>query len=150
MSNGKASSATVLNAMRQLKQNVITRSGRVHMPNSRYLNGDGAGGGGGRGGVGGGGQGGGGGGGVDFEPPPSANGEVAPELFLEEGPSRDEAETESRDEADSRQEMETESRDDEEEEALPLKKKTRGEAGVPRDEPKTQAAKYFIIPDDVE
>ena len=93
MSNGKASSATVLNAMRQLKQNVVTRSGRVHMPNSRYLHGDGAGGGGGRGG--GRGRGGGGGGGVDFEPPPSASGPVAPELFLEEGPSRDEAETET-------------------------------------------------------
>ena len=145
MSNGKASSATVLNAMRQLKQNVVTRSGRVHMPNSCYLHGNGAGGGGGRGR----GRGGGGGGGVDFEPPPSANGEVAPELFMEEGPSRDEAETGSRDEADSRLEMETESRGDEEEEALPPKK-TRGEAGVPRDEPKTQAAKYFIIPDDVE
>ena len=139
MSNGKASSASVLNAMRQLKKNVFTRSGRPHTIPRRYRDGDGA-----RG------RGGGGGGGVDFEPPPSANGEVAPELFMEEGPSRDEAETESRDEADSRQEMETESRGDEEEEARPPKKKTRGEAGVPRDEPKTQAAKYFIIPDDVE
>ena len=87
---------------------------------------------------------------MDFEPPPSANGEVAPELFLEEGPSRDEAEMESRDEADSRQETETESRDEVEEDALPPKKRPHGEAGVPRDEPKTQAAKYFIIPDDVE
>ena len=73
---------------------------------------------------------------MDFEPPPSASGDVAPELFLE-GPSRDEAETESRDEADSRHEME--GRRDEE--ALPPKKlRTRGEAGVPdeRKEPKTR------------
>ena len=144
MSNGKASSATVLNAMRQLKKNVVTRSGRPHTIPSRYRDGDGAGG---RGR----GRGGGGGGGVDFEPPPSANGEVAPELFLEEGASRDEAETESRDEADSRPETETESRDGVDEEAPPPpKKRSRGEAGVPKDEPTTQAAKWFIEPDGVE
>ena len=88
MSDGKANSAALLRSMRAIKSNVATRSTRS-MRNtipSRYLDGDGAGG---RGG----GRGGGGGGGVDFEPPPSASGPVAPELFLEEGPSRDEAES---------------------------------------------------------
>ena len=88
---------------------------------------------------------------MDFEPPPSASGPVAPELFLEGGPSRDEAETESREEADSRPETESESRDGVDEEAPPPpKKRSRGEAGVPKDEPTTQAAKWFIEPDGVE
>ena len=91
MSDGKASSTALLRSMRAIKSNVATRSTRNTIP-SRYLDGDGAGG---RGRGRGGGRGGGGGGGVDFEPPPSASGPVAPELFLEEGPSRDEAETET-------------------------------------------------------
>jgi hypothetical protein len=79
---------------------------------------------------------------VDFDPPPSPSGDVAPELFLE-GPSRDaEAdsthESESRDEADSTHE--------------PKKLSNRGETGVPdeRKEPRTQEAKTLIIPDGVE
>ena len=68
---------------------------------------------------------------MDFDPPPSASGEVAPELFLE-GASRDEEATESRDEADSRQETETESRDEVEveEQAQPKKLRTRGEGAL--------------------
>ena len=85
---------------------------------------------------------------MDFDPPPSASGDVAPELFLE-GPYRAEAETEteSRDEWDSRHELEVM-----EEEALPKKLKTRGESRVPdeRKEPKTQEAKTLIVPDGVE
>ena len=77
---------------------------------------------------------------MDFEPPPSASGDVAPELFLE-GPSgpQAETETESRDESDSGHE---------DEEALPKKNKTRGESKVPdeRREPKTEEAKPRIIP----
>ena len=87
---------------------------------------------------------------MDLDPLPSASGEVAAQLFLEE-PSRDEAETEteSRDE-DSRHE--TESRDEEEveEQALPKKKKTRGEAGVPDIEPANHEAKALIVPDGIE
>ena len=87
MSSGKADSKSVLNSIRKK----FTRSGRVST--STYARdgsaAGGAGGGRGRG------LGRGGGGGVDFEPPPSANGEVAPELFLEEGPSRDEADRKS-------------------------------------------------------
>lgn len=71
---------------------------------------------------------------MDFDPPPSASGDVAPEFFLE-GPSRDEAETESRDETET-------------EEAGPKKLRTRGESRVPdeRKEPKTHEAKTRIIP----
>ena len=97
------------------------------------------------GGGGGRGRGGGGRGGVDFEPPPSASGDVAPSLFLE-GSSRPQAETEaeSRDESDSTQEELNE-------ETLPKKLRTRGESCVPdeRKEPKTQEAKTLIIPDGV-
>jgi hypothetical protein len=88
----------LLSEMRSIKGNVdtrTTRSTRNTLP-SRYADGERAGGRGrGRGR-----RGGGGGGGVDLEPPPSASGTVAPQLFLEGGPSRDEAETEteSRDE----------------------------------------------------
>ena len=74
------------------------------------------------------------GGGLDFDPPPSASGDVAPEFFLE-GPSRAETETESRDE------------EEVEPQAQPKKKRTRGEAGVPRKEPETQEVKALIIPD---
>ena len=133
MSGGKEDSASLLRAMKQVKK-VFTRSGRQRTPNPRYADQGGAGGG--RGG----GRGRGAGGG-DFDPPPSASGDVAPELFLE-GPSTDEAE--SRDEADSRHELE---------ELVPPKKlPTRGEAGVPdeRMEPRTQEAKALIIPDGVE
>ena len=138
MSGGKEDSASLLRAMKQVKK-VFTRSGRQRNPNPRY--GEQGGAGGGRGG----GRGRGRGGGGDFDPPPSASGDVAPELFLE-GPSRDEveAEAESRDEADSRHELE---------ELVPPKKlSTRGEAGVPdeRMEPRTQEAKALIIPDGVE
>ena len=79
---------------------------------------------------------------MDFEPPPSASGDVAPELFLE-GPSgpQAETETESRDESDS---------GDEEGEGEPQLKKlpTRGESKVPdeRKEPKTEEAKALIKP----
>jgi hypothetical protein len=94
MSNRKARSKSLLESMAQIKKGLtrsgITRSGRPST--SAYAAG-------GRGG----GRGGGGGGGVDFEPLPSASGPVAPELFLEGGPSRDEAETAT----------ETESRDEE-------------------------------------
>ena len=85
---------------------------------------------------------------MDFAPPPSPSGDVAPELFLE-GPSRDaEAdsthESESRDEADSTHQLD---------ELVPPKKlSNRGETGVPdeRKEPRTQEAKTLIIPDGVE
>ena len=104
MSNRKASSKSLLESMAQIKKGLarsgITRSGRPST--SAYAAGGRGGGRGGRGGRGGG-RGGGGGGGVDFEPLPSASGPVAPELFLEGEPSRDEAETAT----------ETESRDDE-------------------------------------
>jgi len=75
---------------------------------------------------------------VDFDPPPSASGDVAPELFLE-GTSREEAETET----ESRDELELT-----EEEAGPKKLRTRGESRVPdeRKEPKTHEAKTRIIP----
>ena len=61
-----------MDEMAQIKRN-LTRSGRP--TTSAYAAG--------------GGRGGGRGGGVDFEPLPSASGPVAPELFLEGGPSRD-------------------------------------------------------------
>ena len=81
---------------------------------------------------------------MDFDPPPSASGDVAPELYLE-GPSsaETEMETESRHESDSRAELEVM-----EEEAAPKPLKTRGEARVPgaRKEPKTDAEKDHIIP----
>ncbi|KAK1678262.1 hypothetical protein QYE76_039110 [Lolium multiflorum] len=106
---GKEDSSSLLKKMQQRKNNV-RRSERAPRRNPRYE--DGAGGGGGRGrgrgrgrgggaggGLGGGG-GGGGWGGPDFEPPPSASGDVASGFFLE-GPSREEAETESRAEEDS-------------------------------------------------
>ena len=66
-------------SMAQIKRN-LTRSGRPST--SAYAAGRGRAGRGGRRG-----------GGVDFEPLPSASGPVAPELFLEGEPSRDEAET---------------------------------------------------------
>jgi hypothetical protein len=81
---------------------------------------------------------------VDFDPPPSASGDVAPELFLE-GSSR-------ADESDSRHELEvTEEEEDNEEEARPNKLRTRGESTIreERKEPKTQEAKTHIIPDGV-
>ena len=85
---------------------------------------------------------------MDFDPPPSASGDAAPDFFLE-GPSGAEAETEteSRDEMDSRHELEVM-----EEEAQPKKLKTRGEARVPdeRKEPKTHEAKSHIIPTSAE
>ena len=133
MSSGKANSRSVLNNLKQLKGN-ITRSGR-RSTLTYARNGSGAGGSGGglgRGGV--------GGGGVDFEPPPSASGDVAPELFLE-GPSgpQAETETESRDESDSGHE---------EGEGETKKLSTRGESKVPdaKKEPKTEEAKPRIIP----
>ena len=75
MSSGKANSRSLLDGMTQRKKNV-TRSGR--RSTSTYARDEsaagGAGGGRGRG------RGGGGGGGEDFEPPPSASGDVAPEI----------------------------------------------------------------------
>ena len=134
MSSGKANSKTLLDSIKQLKRNV-TRSGRVST--STYARDESAAGGGrGRG------RGGGGRGGVDFEPPPSASGDVAPSLFLE-GSSRPQAETEaeSRDESDSTQEELNE-------ETLPKKLRTRGESKVPdfRKQPQTEEAKPRIIP----
>ena len=137
MSSGKANSRSLLDDMAQRKKNV-TRSGR--RSTSTYAR-DGSD----AGGSGGGlrrGRGGGGGGGVDFEPPPSASGDVAPELFLE-GPSGSQAETEteSRDESDSGHE-------EGEGEPQPKKLSTRGESKVPdaTKEPKTEEAKPRIIP----
>ena len=73
---------------------------------------------------------------MDFDPPPSASGDVAPGFFLE-GPSGAEAETET----ESRDELEVT-----EEEARPKKLRTRGESRVPRKEPATEEEKIPIIP----
>jgi hypothetical protein len=75
---------------------------------------------------------------VDFDPPPSASGDVAPELFLE-GPSRGD-DSDSRHESESRHEVEDEG------DTRPKKLRTRGESCVP-DERKE--AKTLIIPDGV-
>ena len=86
---------------------------------------------------------------MDFDPPPSAEGDVAPELYLEgpsgvgtsgagpsgAGMSGAEAEMESRDELEGT-----------EEEARPKKLRTRGESRVPRKEPATEEEKIPIIP----
>ena len=134
MSSGKANSRSLLDDMVQRKKNV-TRSGRRSTSTYARDGSDagGSGGGLGRGGV--------GGGGVDFEPPPSAFGDVAPELFLE-GPSRQQAETET--------ESPDEDSGDEEGEGEPQLKKlpTRGESKVPdeKKEPKTEEAKALIKP----
>ena len=80
---------------------------------------------------------------MDFDPPPSAEGDVAPELYLEgpsgagpsgAGSSGAEAETESTDELEVT------------EEARPKKLRTRGESRVPRKEPATEEEKKPIIP----
>ena len=92
---------------------------------------------------------------MDFDPPPSDSGDVAPEFFLTEQPFGDEAEPETEREA----ETETESRDEAEAEAdtsyelvPPKKLRNRGESGVPDEkfEPRTQEAKALIIPDGLE
>ena len=81
---------------------------------------------------------------MDFSPPPSASGDVTPELFLE-GPSSAEMEmeTESTHESDSRAELEVM-----EGGGAPKPLKIRGEAKVPeaRKEPKTHDEKALIIP----
>ena len=153
MSSGKANSGTLLKAMQNLKANVARqRSERGHVPNQRYPEFARGGGGGGRGGRAR--RGGRGALGVDFDPPPSAEGDVAPELYLEgpsgagpygagtsgsgpsgAGTSGAEAETESRDELEGT-----------EEEARPKKLRTRGESRVPRKEPATEEEKIPIIP----
>ena len=81
---------------------------------------------------------------MDFDPPPSASGDVAPELFLE-GPSTDEAEAETEAEAEGQFRDETEL-------VPPRKLRTRGGSGVPeeRKEPRTHEAKALIIPDGLE
>ncbi|KAK1653185.1 hypothetical protein QYE76_070990 [Lolium multiflorum] len=151
---GKADSESLLKTLAQVKRNiprVPRRSDRAPVQNPRYA--DGTDGGRGRGGRGGGrgrgrgGRGGGrGGGGVhmDFDEPPSASGDVAPELYLE-GPSSGEVEmeTESTHESDSRAELEVM-----EGEGAPKPLKLRGEARVPdaRKEPKTHDDKALIIP----
>ncbi|KAK1692814.1 hypothetical protein QYE76_009511 [Lolium multiflorum] len=149
---GKADSESLLKTLAQVKRNIprpTRRSDRAPVPNPRYD--DGTDGGRGRGGRGGGrgrgGRGGGrGGGGVhmDFDEPPSASGDVAPELFLE-GPSSGEVEmeTESTHESDSRAELEVM-----EGGGAPKPLKIRGEARVPdaRKEPKTHDDKALIIP----
>ena len=129
MSSGKADSETLIRSMKQVKANAVRRSERGHQPNIRRYPGLGRGGGRGGGRV----------GGEDFDPPPSASGSVAPELFLE-GPSRAETETET--------EYRAEGEEGEEEEAGPKKLKTRGESRVPeeKDEPKTHDEKWLIVP----
>nr|XP_051190101.1 uncharacterized protein LOC127303400 [Lolium perenne] len=81
---------------------------------------------------------------MDFDEPPSASGDVAPELFLE-GPSSGEVEmeTESTHESNSRAELEVM-----EDGGAPKPLKLRGEARVPdaRKEPKTHDDKALIIP----
>ena len=154
MSSGKADSESLLKTLAQVKRNIPRaprRSDRAPVHNPRYA--DGTDGGRGRGGRGGGrgrgrgGRGGGrGGGGVhmDFDEPPSASGDVAPELYLE-GPSSGEVEmeTESTHESDSRAELEVM-----EDGGAPKPLKLRGEARVPdaRKEPKTHDDKALIIP----
>ncbi|KAK1678238.1 hypothetical protein QYE76_039086 [Lolium multiflorum] len=151
---GKADSESLLKTLAQVKRNIprpTRRSDRAPVQNPRYA--DGTDGGRGRGGRGGGrgrgrgGRGGGrGGGGVhmDFDEPPSASGDVAPELYLE-GPSSGEVEMEmeSTHESDSRAELEVM-----EDGGAPKPLKLRGEAGVPdaRKEPKTHDDKALIIP----
>ena len=83
---------------------------------------------------------------MDFEPPPSASGYVAPSLFLE-GPSRPQAETEAETEAESRDESDS-TQEELNEETLPKKLRTRGESKVPdfRKQPQTEEAKPHIIP----
>ena len=78
---------------------------------------------------------------MDFDPPPSTSGDVAPELFLE-GPSRAETQTESR------AELEETEEEEEEEEAQPKKLWTRGKSRVPEEKywPKTHDDKWRIIP----
>ena len=142
MSSGKANSGSLLAAMQSLKANVARRrSERGQVPNQRYPE-LARGGGRGRGGRAG--RGGRGALGVDFDPPPSAEGDVAPELYLEgpsgagpsgAGTSGAEAETESTDELEVT-----------EEEARPKKLRTRGESRVPRKEPATEEEKIPIIP----
>ena len=139
-SSGKADSGSILKSLR--------RTERPRAPNtSRYPSLGERGRGRGRGGRGGGGRGdglggGGGGGGVDFEPPPSAEGDVAPDLFLEGGPSTDEVETET-----EAPEVETST-----ETGAPKKLKLRGESRVPeeKDWPKTEEEKILIIPSQAE
>ena len=74
---------------------------------------------------------------MDFDPPPSASGDVASGLFLE-GPST--------------AELETEEEEEEEEEAQPKKLWTRGESRVPEEKywPKTHDDKWRIIPKQAE
>ncbi|KAK1664375.1 hypothetical protein QYE76_052534 [Lolium multiflorum] len=142
---GKADSETLLKTLSQVKRNIprpTRRSDRAPVRNPRYD--DGTDGGRGRGGRGGGRGRGGGGVHMDFDEPPSASGDVAPELFLE-GPSSGEVEmeTESTHESDSRAELEVM-----EGGGAPKPLKIRGEARVPeaRKEPKTHDDKALIIP----
>ena len=125
MSQGKESSASLLNAMRQKK---ATRSGREPRPNTRYHGdeggGRGAGGGRGRGAP------------LLLCDIPSASGDVASQS----------ARSESRDEETER---EVESRDEGTTTQLgPKKLRVRGEASVPeeRKEPSTEAEKALIRP----
>src|SRR3954465_1103561 len=103
MSSDKATSSSLLNALKQRKKRA-TRSGRQPNPNPCYPDLAPAGGGWGRGrGRGGRGRGATGGGG-DFDPTPSASGDVAHELFLIEQPFKDEREAESKRETESERE----------------------------------------------
>jgi hypothetical protein len=81
-------------------------------------------------------------GGVDLDPPPSASGDIAPELFMEELSRED---TTSREDESDSCELEVM------EQGEPKKLRIRGESRVPeeRKEPKTQEAKTLIIPDGV-
>ena len=90
---------------------------------------------------------------MDFDPPPSASGDVAPELFLTEQPFRAEREAESEREARTEREAGTDTEADTSRELVgPKKLRNRGESGVPDEkfEPRTQEAKALIIPDGLE
>ena len=143
MSSGKANSGPLLKAMQNLKANVARRrSERGQVPNQRYPElARGGGGGGGRAGRGG--RVGRGALGVDFDPPPSAEGDVAPELYLE-GPSG--AGTSGSGPSGSGMSGAEDELEGTEEEARPKKLRTRGESRVPRKEPATEEEKIPIIP----
>lgn len=139
MSQGKQSTSSLMNTLRQQK---VTRSGREPRPSTRYPppsgeGGRGRGGGGGRGRGGGGGRGRGGGGAPFFleEEIPSASGDVASQSARSESP-------------DAEVEMEG-TMDEETERAMaPKKMRTRGEARVPdvAAEPTTEEGKALLKP----
>ena len=85
---------------------------------------------------------------MDFDPPPSAEGDVAPELYLE-GPSgagSSRAGTSGSGPSGSGMSGADDELEGTEEEARPKKLRTRGESRVPRKEPATEEEKIPIIP----